>query len=263
MTTPVPAGRRAPTTAAVGGLVTLVAARIEDDKVRRCSLVYSDHAECATTGAVAGTANHLVDTILARVDRAGKAVAAAIGTVDLDAPVLHVVAKRRGRLQVNRVPSQLDECVSRFVDIGTGYVRGPVAKGVGVSSPYTGRVGANSRRVDVVVCSSPTPVVGVWNSESGIVGNRSRNEHSLIARKHGLTERHHPSRVVLYTDVAGRGLAVGLVGEWLLDVAIVVAIQATVLYKVSKMLPGTLRGILTIDFGYVYDVALGSHCIIT
>lgn len=190
-------------------------------------------------------------------------MAAAIGTIDLYTPVWHVIAERCGRLEIDRVPPQLDKCVSRIIDIGTSHVGGPVTERVGVRTPDTGRVSVDSRRIDVVVSCSPTPVVGARNSESGKIGHGSWDKHGFIARKHGLTERYDTARVVLYTNVGGGRLAIWFVWEGLLNVAIVVAIQTAVLFEISSMHPGILSGLLTIDFGYEYDVALGSHCIIT
>lgn len=120
MTTLVPRRGRTCTAAAV--VVTFVATGVENHKVGGRPLVHRDHAECATTSSIAGATNHLVDTVLAGIDCAGKPVTAAVGTVNLDTPVRHVIAERGGWFKVDGIPSKFDKSTSRGVDIGSSDV---------------------------------------------------------------------------------------------------------------------------------------------
>ena len=96
--------------------------------------------------------------------------------------------------------------------------------------------------------SRPAPITGVRNSEGCIVGDSGRNEHSLVAREHRLAKRDNTTGIVLDTNVARRGLAIGLARERFLNVAALVAIQAAVLVQVSNN-PCNREDELTIDFG--------------
>lgn len=59
--------------------------------------------------------------------------------------------------------------------------------------------------------------------------DQSRDEHGLVTGQHSLTERNRLSSLVLGLDTTRTVLAVRLVGEWLVDLPVVVTVQTTIL----------------------------------
>lgn len=112
--TGVPAAAAAAATAAMAGAagVTSAATGIEDDVVRRGTFLDCNHTECATTGSTGRASRHFIYAVLAGINGARQAVAAAVRTIDLDTPCWHFVPERSGCLKVDRIPSELDVGVS-------------------------------------------------------------------------------------------------------------------------------------------------------
>jgi hypothetical protein len=73
------------------------------------------------------------------------------------------------------------------------------------------------------------PVIGVGHSKGGRVDNVRSNQHGLVAGQDGLTEGDTLSGLVLAADGANPIIAVWLVGERLLDLAVFVAVEAAIL----------------------------------
>lgn len=169
-------------------VITLASTTIEDNEVGLGARTNCDNTESTSTGTVGCAADHLIDRVLTGVDGAGQAIAASIGAVNLDTPVGHGIAERSSLLEVDWIPSQLDESVARVIGVGTGNISGPVAPRVLVGTPNTGSAGAHTRRVDVVVCSSSSPVTCSWVGKCCVAVDCCRNQHSFIARQDGLTE---------------------------------------------------------------------------
>jgi hypothetical protein len=84
----------------------------KDLKVRRSALGDRDNAEGSATSTIRAAAYHLVDAVLARVDRTRKAVTIATTASDLDTPGWHGVPEWCRRFQVDWVPSKLHKGVA-------------------------------------------------------------------------------------------------------------------------------------------------------
>lgn len=72
------------------------------------------------------------------------------------------------------------------------------------------------------------PVAGVGDGESSDGLDHGGNEHGFVSRKDSLAPRHFTVALVDGLDSTGTLNAVRLVGERLVNVAVVVAVQATV-----------------------------------
>lgn len=95
-----------------------------------------------------------------------------------------------------------------------------------------------------LLCRSLTPVAQIRNSQGSQFLNKRGNQHGLIARKNRLAERHLLLALVLRADDAGAVLAVGTIREGLLNLAVLVAVQSTILLLSvtpnNGLLPGNL-----------------------
>lgn len=81
------------------------------------------------------------------------------------------------------------------------------------------------------MCCGPTPVTRVRSSQGRRIRHGGGNQHGFVPRKHCLAKGHDTAGIVLDANVGGGGLAIGLVGKRFLNVAILVAIQATILFE--------------------------------
>lgn len=116
------------------------------------------------------------------IDLAWKTVATSSIADNLNAPIRHGVTEGSRCFEVDWVPAKLHECVAVGIGVGASHVRGPVAPGVLVGSPHTCDISGGSRRVDVVVSSSSTPVAGVWDSKLSVAFYTGRDKHRLVTR---------------------------------------------------------------------------------
>lgn len=76
---------------------------------------------------------------------------------------------------------------------------------------------------------SLTPVAQIRDSQSSQLLNKRGDQHGLVAGKNRLAESHLLLALVLRADDAGAVLAVGTVREGLLNLAVLVAVQSTIL----------------------------------
>lgn len=188
----------------------------------------------STAGSTTGTSHdtgalHVVDAHGGGIDLARKTIAAAALTLDFDTEGWLDVAEGSGGLQVDRVPADLDIGVAVGDGVGTCSVRGPVTDRVGVGTPDTALLGTDTGGVDVVLGSGLAPVGHVGNSQGLELFDQSGDKHGLVTGKDGLAEGDSLAGLVLGLDSTGTILAVRLVGEGLLNLAILVTVQTTVL----------------------------------
>ena len=79
------------------------------------------------------------------------------------------------------------------------------------------------------MCCRLAPIARAGNGKVGKTSYQRGNQHGFITGKNSLTERDHIASVVLHTNVGTCGLTIRLAGKWLLDIAVVVTVQATIL----------------------------------
>lgn len=87
------------------------------------------------------------------IDVAGKTTTFTTFTLDLNTPVRNDISERDIRLQVNRVPADLNEGLARAQLVCTGNIRRPVSNRFVLGSPDACILSADSRRVDIVTAS--------------------------------------------------------------------------------------------------------------
>lgn len=80
-----------------------------------------------------------------------------------------------------------------------------------------------------------TPVLGVRYGKVGGFTHQGGDQHSFVAWKHCLTERNMGARIVHNTDVVRRFFTIRSIRKRLLNVAILVAIQSAILFRVSAL----------------------------
>lgn len=117
--------------------------------------------------------------------------------------------------------------------------------------------------MDDLLGSSFTPVAGIRHSKSCHALNQGGNQHGLVTGQDGLADRDLAAGLVMGLHSPSTVRAVGLVREGLLDFAILIAVETTVLYTVNVCASHLGAIQLTIDNGEGYEVASGSHCIDT
>lgn len=78
------------------------------------------------------------------------------------------------------------------------------------------------------MCSSTSPIVRTRNGKLCPIFNVGRNQHGLIARENGLTERNVPLSFVLASYITGPIYTIGLVWEWFSNGSAFVAIKSSV-----------------------------------
>jgi hypothetical protein len=85
-----------------------------------------------------------------------------------------------------------------------------------------------------VLSGGTGPITGIWHGKAGPVGHVGGNKHRLITGQHGLAEGHIALGLVLAPHRAGAVNAVRFAGERLLDFAVFVAVEPTVLVTTNK-----------------------------
>lgn len=210
------------------------------DEVGLAALGDGDDAETTTAGTVGSGSFHLVDPVVSRGDLAWKTIAASVRTLDSHAPIGHSVSERRGRFEIDGVPAKFDKGLSVVVRVGTGNVRAPVANITLVGSPDACLTSIDSRRIDVEMSRRLAPIVGTRISKNGRLIDLGRDQHGLVTRQHRLAERDDTAGLVLDANVCLSRHAIWFVRERLRDLAIVVAVQSTVLITVSATLSNEL-----------------------
>jgi hypothetical protein len=139
---------------------------VKNYQVGRDAFGNSDDAKSTTTSAVGRAANHLVDFVLGRVNCARESIAAFAVTLDLYAPIWHLISEWCCGFQVYRVPTKLEERLTIFIDVGPCYVRSPIANRAILHTPDAGFFTSSSRWVDVVAGEPLESVMqGVFKAE--------------------------------------------------------------------------------------------------
>ena len=128
---------------------------LKNDEIRLDALRHRHDTERSSTCALRATANHLVDAGTARVDGAGKAVAAGAVADDFDAPFGHLVTEGSAGFEPDGVDAELDEGVAVLVRVRAGDVGTPISPRVFVRAPDADFFVPSSGRVDVEA--------GVWS----------------------------------------------------------------------------------------------------
>lgn len=190
----------------------------------------SDDTSFRTTGTREGLVSvHFVDAHGGGVNPAGETLAFAAITLNLNTELGLLLAEWSIELQVDRVPAELHEGITIFSGVGTRGVRRPVANRLGFGTPDTALFSGDTRGVDVVLSRGRAPVGHTGHGKSGQLVDQSRDDHGLVTGQHSLTEGDGLPGLVLGLHDTSTILTVRLVGEWLLDFAIVVTVQTTVL----------------------------------
>jgi hypothetical protein len=83
------------------------------------------------------------------IDLTRKTIASSTVTLDSNTPIRAFVSEWDIRLDVNGVPSNLDEGIA-IDSVGSGNVWSPVTNWLFLGAPYTALLGTNSRWVDIV-----------------------------------------------------------------------------------------------------------------
>ena len=113
----------------------------KDNQIGGRSLWYSDHTEGGAASTVRAATVHFVDLVLGGVNSTRQAIAFTTIADNLHPPSRHLVAEWRRRLQIDRIPTELDKRLAIRVSVGTGDVRTPISPRVRRRSPYTGFLG--------------------------------------------------------------------------------------------------------------------------
>lgn len=108
-----------------------------------------NHTERRAASADSVAAQHLVDVVHIRIDLARETITVRALAFNRRTKLRDNMAERRGRLQIDGVPAELQESVAVRVHVGTGDIRGPVTPGIGRGAPDASLLGANARRVDI------------------------------------------------------------------------------------------------------------------
>lgn len=216
------------------------------------ALGHSHHAERGASGTLLRATDHLVDVVHGGIDLARQPVASITLALDLHTEVRHFVAERRRRLQVDRVPTDLEERATARVGVRASHIRRPVSVRVLRGAPDTGSLGSISRRVDIVakipismtsrttvvetqanlLSSSLTPISRIRHRKGRQLLHQRRDQHRLVSGQNGLTDGDISALAFVAHAHGPRAvLAVGPIRERLLDLAVLVAVQSTILYQ--------------------------------
>lgn len=112
------------------------------------------------------------------------------------------------------------------------------------------------------LCCSSGPVRCIRHCEIGHALNEGWDKHCLVTWQDGLANRDLTASLVLAANSSSTIITVGLLREWLFDLAILVTVKASILPRLlapSILSKPSLLEYLTIDCGYEYVFALGSH----
>ena len=100
-----------------------------------------------------------------------------------------------------------------------------------------------------LLCGGSTPVVGARNGNLCPVLDRGWDEHGFVARKDCLAPCHSFAGLVFDPDVACSVHAVGFLGEGLVNVTVMVAVEASILGDVKSIYHIPIGDRHTIDSG--------------
>lgn len=164
------------------------------------------------------------ESIGAGVDTAGQPHAGAI-TLDFDTECGLYASKGTS---VYGIPTRLNIGVSCGVLVGSNNVRRPISDRTRAIAPDTSFVGRVSRLIDVEMGSCRIPVACSRHRNDGAAAHTGRDEHCLVARKHGLADCHNVSAAVDCFDIADAFDTVILTRKWLRDYAILVTVCSSI-----------------------------------
>lgn len=233
--------------------VCIFQASFKNYKICVCTFGNRNDAKICTACSVSIGPIHFVDLMLGWIDGARKTITVAIA-LNFNTPCWHFVPKRGCWFKVDGVPGELDERVASRICISACYIRAPISNWGCRRSPDTGLFCGNSRRVDVearnevskmvlasqtgeILCSGPCPVIWTRHGERRKVLDVRRNQHGLVTREYGLTERDIAFGFILAPHVSSAIDAIRLVRERLLDISAFVAIQSSVLIQLASICP--------------------------
>ena len=203
----------------------VTAINLEDNNLGLGAVGSSDNTASSTSSTSENIRGaHLVDTHSGRIDTAGKTIAVIAVTLNLDTKLRLDVAERSGGFQVDRVPTNLNVGVATAVSVGTSSVRRPVADRVGVGTPDTTFLDADTRSVDVVLSSGGAPVRHARHGKISQLLNQSWDQHGLVSGEHSLAKSDRLAGLVDGGQGTGTILAVGLAREGLLNLAVLVTV---------------------------------------
>ena len=80
-----------------------------------------------------------------------------------------------------------------------------------------------------ILCSRGEPVIRAWNGELCPAVDLGGNDHGLISGENGLTKGNGLSTLVLCAYCTGTVHTVWLIGKGLADLAVLVAVESTIL----------------------------------
>lgn len=109
----------------------------------------SHDTESSSSSTNGGITKHLIDAIDSRIDLARHTITAILA-LDLDPKIRHHMAERRRRLQVNRVPANLEIGIPVGNGVGSSHIRRPVTVRIGRGTPNTAGFCSDAGRVDIV-----------------------------------------------------------------------------------------------------------------
>ena len=182
--------------------------------------------------------------MFAGIDCARETIAVTVAN-DLDTPCWHLVTKWCGRLQVNRVPGQLDKSFTRLHCVRTSNVWAPIAVWIIRRAPDARLVRGNTWRVDIeaaagsvrasshsklyLLSSGTCPIARPWNSKLCPSLDICRNQHRLVTRQHSLAKGNVAACLILAANIPGTVNTIRLVWKWLLDRTAVVTVEPSIL----------------------------------
>lgn len=208
-----------------------VTTKVENNNVGLGARGDSDNTASGTTSTGEDIRSvHLIDTHGGRIDTAGKAIAAIAIAQNFNTKFGLDVAEGSSGLQVDRIPADLDVGVAIGNGVGAGSVGDPVTGGVGAGTPDASLLNTNTGGIDVVLRSGLAPVRHAGDGESGKFLDQGWDQHGLVTRQDSLAESHRLAGLVRDLHSTSTILTVGVAGERLLDLAILVTVKTTVLY---------------------------------
>lgn len=84
-----------------------------------------------------------------------------------------------------------------------------------------------------LLCCGPSPVGWIRHSQDSRATDECGDQHRFIPGQDCLANCDAPAGLVLARECSGTVVAVWLVGEWFFNLAVLVAVEATILFNVS------------------------------
>jgi len=131
-------------------IVSTPAGPVKDNEVGIDTFGDSDDAESTTTSAVGRATDHLIHFVVGRIDCTRETVAAFTITFDLHTPLWHFVFERCCSLQIDRVPTKLDEGLATVINIGACHIGRPIPNRAVFAAPDTSFLASGSGWIDIV-----------------------------------------------------------------------------------------------------------------